>query len=404
MRNNRLIYSVFFLFFLVYAMISNHFFAIIFFYLLLVIPLVSFLHLLYTFYNFRFNHEVNERVIVKGDEIHYAARIYNNNKFFVYCPISIHLAYEQLFTKKRYEYDYFTLFPEQVKEFNLPIECKYRGSYNIGVDTIYIMDFFGLIKIKYKAIETIKLLVYPNIEKISRFSIKPIITEDTLTLDRKLFHDKTNLFQIKEYEKGDSLNQIHWKLSAKLGEFMSKQYSSSLRKKTIIFLDNKKLHYGAETNLIIEDLLVEAIVSITYYHLFSQIPIQLYTYDKEISVLNGDSLDDWQIIYEKLALLQFYENCELDTMIHRYINESVAKQKGSNIIVAINNITDNVLNSVLMLKSRGYEVSIILAINDEQFIEIKQIINRIEEEKIKIYILRPDHTLKSVIEGDYNVS
>jgi len=27
--------------------------------------------------------------------------------------------------------DYFILFPGQTKEFNIPINCKYRGSYNV---------------------------------------------------------------------------------------------------------------------------------------------------------------------------------------------------------------------------------------------------------------------------------
>jgi hypothetical protein len=317
--------------------------------------------------------------------------------------MSIRFAHEQLFFKETMTKSYFTLFPGQVKTIDIPIVCQYRGNYNIGVDCIYIMDFFGLIKIKYSFIETLKLLIYPSVEEITSFPIKPVVFENTLSMEKTLLQDKSNMFEIRDYEHGDTLNQIHWKLSAKHGDLKTKNYSSSLQKKTLIFLDSQKMPFDTETNIRLEDLLVESMVSIIHYLLIRQIPVQFLYFDKALTISEGRSYQDWSILYEILAKVQFKTQMNIEEELKQFLvlSRLQVDQQGIQIVIGTHKITDALLSMLITLKIQGYEVVVLVTILDET--EDKNL-KQLENERIKVYPLKQGYTLQSTIEGDYYVS
>ncbi|TCT16718.1 uncharacterized protein DUF58 [Natranaerovirga pectinivora] len=404
MKKNRITYLCLLGFFLLMSIIKHSYFSNIILYTLLFLPIFSLIHIIFTYFNFRFSHQVDERIIVKGDYIQYTCEIYNSNKILVYCPMKVKFINENLFYKEGSKSHFFTLFPGQVEKIQIPIECKYRGNYNIGVKSIVIMDYFGLIHIKYDFIETIKLLVYPNIEKIRYYPIKPVIFENSLSLQKNLFQDKTNIYDVKDYSLGDPLNQIHWKLSAKYNELKTKQYSSSLQKKTFIFLDNQKFDKDSETNIVLEDLIIEALVSISDYLLKRQIPVELYYHDKDNNLFEGINYSDWDTIYEVLAKVQFLAKADIERLIKNFslASKYYSDNHGANIIFASNRLSESIIELLNGLKLQGFEITLLLAVKEEK-IE-NSLLEKIEDLKIKIFTLKQGKTLQTIIEGDYFVS
>ncbi|WP_165868467.1 DUF58 domain-containing protein [Natranaerovirga hydrolytica] len=316
--------------------------------------------------------------------------------------MKIKFAYENLLVKKNVSNEFFVLLPGETKAINIPIQCKYRGYYDVGINEIEIMDFFGLIKVKYKGIETIKMLVYPNIEKINFFPIKPVVYENTITNKKNLLEDQTNLFEVKAYAFGDPMNQIHWKLSAKKREWMTKHYSSSLQKDTYLFLDNKKTSLDIENNIIREDLLIEYLVSIAYYLNAIRIPMQLYYEDKYKKYKEKAKYQDWDSIYEALAQVQFLEEGNIDNVIKHFdYNARYYKDHyQSNIIVATQNLKPSTIQLLNHLRLQGFEIIILLTLADNQ----EEIFTHLNNQKFTVYLLKKDVPLQAIIEGDYYAS
>ncbi|TCK97738.1 uncharacterized protein DUF58 [Natranaerovirga hydrolytica] len=402
MNKNRMVYFCTLILLTSLTFFYRSFLTTIFLYIFLSVPVFSLIHIMFTYWNFKIIHEISEKIIIKGDPVHYTCRVSNPNLLFVYAPMKIKFAYENLLVKKNVSNEFFVLLPGETKAINIPIQCKYRGYYDVGINEIEIMDFFGLIKVKYKGIETIKMLVYPNIEKINFFPIKPVVYENTITNKKNLLEDQTNLFEVKAYAFGDPMNQIHWKLSAKKREWMTKHYSSSLQKDTYLFLDNKKTSLDIENNIIREDLLIEYLVSIAYYLNAIRIPMQLYYEDKYKKYKEKAKYQDWDSIYEALAQVQFLEEGNIDNVIKHFdYNARYYKDHyQSNIIVATQNLKPSTIQLLNHLRLQGFEIIILLTLADNQ----EEIFTHLNNQKFTVYLLKKDVPLQAIIEGDYYAS
>ncbi|MFA9399447.1 MAG: DUF58 domain-containing protein, partial [Clostridiaceae bacterium] len=87
-----------------------------------------------------------------------------------------------------------------------------RGVYNLGELTVELKDVFSILTIKKKFNKRKNIYVYPNIYLIKDNSY-----------DKKIFFNNEfsklmecrEIRNIREYEKGDSIKDIHWKITAK---------------------------------------------------------------------------------------------------------------------------------------------------------------------------------------------
>lgn len=61
---------------------------------------------------------------------------------------------------------------------------------------------------------------------------------DNLYSDKKAGNDPTEIFAIREYAPGDKIRNIHWKISAKMGQTMVKDYGLPLFEKDTVIIEN----------------------------------------------------------------------------------------------------------------------------------------------------------------------
>lgn len=100
----------------------------------------------------------------------------------------------------------------------------YRGGYEIGIRDLYIYDPLRIIRIRMRRDNLRPVFVMPR---------RPVIVTDgegaaseVNTTEVRNFRgaDRTELTEIKEYQMGDGLRDIHWKLSSKTQDLMVKHY------------------------------------------------------------------------------------------------------------------------------------------------------------------------------------
>ena len=102
--------------------------------------------------------------------------------------------------------------------------CSARGEFLLGPVTVISSDPFGLFQSPRRLGATQQLIVYPRVVDIRRVLL-PVGYLSGGDAQRQLTHQiTTNASSIREYVPGDSMNRIHWRSTARMGDLMVKEF------------------------------------------------------------------------------------------------------------------------------------------------------------------------------------
>ncbi|MFC4542505.1 DUF58 domain-containing protein [Halosolutus amylolyticus] len=96
-------------------------------------------------------------------------------------------------------------------EFSYEIRLEERGDHPVGPLTIGIVDLFGLVERRFEYEGTASVLVYPPIHDLRGGAGRDL----HLLADVATRPDREEFDHLREYERGDSLRDVHWKSAAK---------------------------------------------------------------------------------------------------------------------------------------------------------------------------------------------
>ena len=103
---------------------------------------------------------------------------------------------------------------------NIPLDTSHCGSYSYKMKNLEIYDLFGFFRISR------------SINKDNEFLVKPVPSMPEVMPDmygfkaknlRKAKQPNTEIYDIREYQMGDPVKSIHWKMSAKKDKLLVKE-------------------------------------------------------------------------------------------------------------------------------------------------------------------------------------
>lgn len=134
------------------------------------------------------------------------------------------------------------MLPGQTFATELPIPTERRGVLQVGPFTNVRTDPVGLFRRELELLESETLYVYPQTTFVP--STKVGILRDLEGNPTTKPVDSDLSFQtIREYVPGDSQRHIHWKSTAKTGEFMVRQFEESSRSQMALILATNSADY-----------------------------------------------------------------------------------------------------------------------------------------------------------------
>ena len=98
----------------------------------------------------------------------------------------------------------------------------------------------GLLFFHVKCKSTGKIQILPELYEVPVFltsATKNFYGESDLYDEQRSGYDKNEIFGIRTYQKGDRLQNVHWKLSAKQDELMVKEESLPKSCPVVLFLN-----------------------------------------------------------------------------------------------------------------------------------------------------------------------
>ncbi len=114
---------------------------------------------------------------------------------------------------------------------------KQRGFFQVGPVMLEGGDLFGLFRRFRLATEPHFLLVYPKMVPLLRYDLASRRPIGEIKLTHRLFEDPTRISGVREYQNGDPMNRVHWKVSARQQRLHSKVYEPSSMAGGILLLD-----------------------------------------------------------------------------------------------------------------------------------------------------------------------
>ena len=139
-----------------------------------------------------------------------------------------------------------------VCEVNLPVvirgeqvikasaECSYVGNVSVKIKEVIISDYLGLYTYEIPFNKSFEINVMPYESDINiRWNVR---TEDDEDVDSDAIDaiEAYDIKEVREYRDGESLQRIHWNLSARYDDYMIKEYEIETVSRFNIMIDLAK--------------------------------------------------------------------------------------------------------------------------------------------------------------------
>lgn len=216
------------------------------------------------------------------------------------------------------------------------LSFTYRGSYDIGVSDLYCTDMFRMFKYRSDVNIFTQIFVMPRQVALPARPNMDTSEELTVTTSRLAGQDNTEMSDIREYRRGDSLRSVHWKLSSKSDELIVREYARNAKQQMIIFCDTAKRYadndkrFEADVNELACDAVVEAALALTRENLVEGRATTLVWFDNringEVGVSKITSQYEFEQIYRLFATSPIVETAERVSDLTKYVSENGAAE------------------------------------------------------------------------------
>jgi len=208
--------------------------------LMLILPIVSLLGGLHAKNNISVSLSTSKAAIVKNEQ--FVMEIYFSNDSVLPIPrIDLRLTSTSQFTGEvKMEAYSLSVDGKCVTKAVCKMNAKYCGNIEFGIMYMIIYDFLGLWKIKIPASRSINVSILPNTVEVINNMLKgstEVFLEEDIYSTRRSGDDPSEIFRIREYAEGDKLNRMHWKLSAKTGTLIIKDFGLPLDSSVVILTE-----------------------------------------------------------------------------------------------------------------------------------------------------------------------
>jgi len=153
----------------------------------------------------------------------------HNRSFFPCSKLNLTMTVMNHFKKNDYEHHYcYFVRAKGDTEYRIPVRMAFCGCYEIWLGNGNITDFLGIYCKKLDCTAKKDLLVMPKLLRLGEDANAIIgnTDEDEIYEIDSNGTDYSEIKNIREYQPGDKLQAVHWKLSAKEQELMVKEFSS----------------------------------------------------------------------------------------------------------------------------------------------------------------------------------
>ena len=367
------------------------------FFLLLFAMILSISHTIICFISLRVLQSVEPTIVEHGKSTTYKLKV-SNTSLLPFPTIEITFVGETTLFSSELETMRFNIKANSNIEREFVLQCRYRGIYPVGIAHLKMRDMLNVFCITSSEFQNRNIWVLPKITHLERFKLFPRAHGELISLNSAMQELPDSLNEIREFAQGDSLKRIHWKISARHRKLFVHELEQSTETHTLLFLDTQKGTSGFEENIIVEDKLIEALVSIARSCLIHEYKLRFSYKHYDTIHQSYHSFQSFERMIKDITDILFVQEPNIQNTIYDYLQRSGGIQSldGSDIFIFTCN-PDRIGEDVIAhLRGNNCRVFIVYA----EYSDNPPLIR--SDEKATVYIgLTQDTDVNAILEGDY---
>lgn len=159
---------------------------------------------------------------------------------------------------------------DEAKTYTYQLRPTIRGEYTFFNVNVFIHSILGLVERRMKNRLEQKILVYPSIMQMNRFSLMAVARISTMRGVKKVRRVGTSyeFAQIRNYVKGDDYRSINWKATSRRNDLMINQFEDERSQQIFSVIDKGRsmqmpfngmslLDYAINTSLVISSVALQ---------------------------------------------------------------------------------------------------------------------------------------------------
>ena len=190
--------------------------------------------------------------------------------------------------------------PRGDSEFIKTVSFYGTGNYEIYLRKLRIYDITGVFCCNVRMRKQGSIQVMPELHDVPvRLSMatKNFYGEADVYDENNPGHDKSELFQVREYRAGDRLQNVHWKLTAKQDELIVKEYSLPKACPVILFLSYRPRKKKQLLSF------METVASLSFSIMDAGCPHYVVWYDGTVQDVLRIRVDDEESLFYMIGVL-----------------------------------------------------------------------------------------------------
>ncbi|OJV62948.1 MAG: hypothetical protein BGO41_09590 [Clostridiales bacterium 38-18] len=215
--------------------------------------------------------------------------------------------------------------------FSKDIICKYRGYYKLGKVKVDLYDPLMIGKRTIDFNKEVDITVYPKVMPIKERVLQSMDFFGTLKSNRQTLEDRTNLVNIRPYQPGDQLKNIHWKISARKDDLHTKEFEQTVSTKLVVLLNGQ---YSEGLNLLEEEEMVSFVASLSKRFLDDEINMKVVVNNHAGLILEGNTGSDFHNFLEALTSFESDSEFSFASFVNRYMNVDMVKSGQEIVLVS----------------------------------------------------------------------
>lgn len=206
----------------------------------------------------------------------------HNRGFLVFPSLKVQLCLTDLFGGVDSVMDAeMTLRPRERRSLEMDVRFTHVGDYLVSVKKMNIGGLLGVLSKDGGSGAKHRVQVLPNIWKIKRLPLSHQVNNENPKARQTSQEDGMDYIGVREYEQGDAIRSIHWKLSAHSGGYMTKQMVTIGTTGLSIIVDLYSSREDAETRMELYDGLIEGVCALCNYSISNHLEHDLFYYDRD---------------------------------------------------------------------------------------------------------------------------
>ena len=284
------------------------------------------------------------------------------------------------------------LMPFEERDFSFEARFDHIGTYEAGVQQVMICDLLGLFSKTIVNDKRHEVEVLPRLFDVSRVELTNVASQETNKAFQPLVTDDMDYAGVREYQWGDPLKTIHWKLSGRsLNEnYFTRLFETFTNPGLTIILDTTADQTDNESLMFMFDGLIESALSVNFYARKQGIDSEIvYTnrYHEQIHarILNLEESDD---LIADIPRINIGDGSEARELLRRECN-SIHGQ--DNVAFCTSHISEEAISALVNLRMHKRNPILFVVIprglGDDEVKELLRPLRRLEAQGIVYYAI-----------------